>query len=63
MKKQRSMLLARLREQISSDDITKVLIGHLGIDQDTFIDEHMKKHREIVDVIRQNLAAQDKILT
>jgi len=57
------MLLARLREQISSDDITKVLIGHLGVDQDTFIDEHMKKHREIVDVIRQNLAAQDKILT
>jgi len=63
MKKQRSMLLARLREQISNDDITKVLIGHLGVDQDTFIDEHMKKHREIVDVIRQNLAAQDKILT
>ena len=63
MKMQRSTLLARLREQIGSDDITKVLIGHLGVDQDTFIDEHMKKHREVVDVIRQNLTAQDKILT
>ena len=63
MKKQRSSCLVRLREQISGDDITKTLIGHLGSDQSAFIEEHMKKHRDIVDIIRQNLTAQDKILT
>lgn len=63
MKMQRSSFLARLREQISGDDITKSLIGHLGSDQSAFIEEHMKKHCDVVDIIRQNLAAQDKILT
>ena len=56
------MLIGQLREQINSGDITKTLIGHLGSDKDVFINEHMKRHRELADIIRQNLAAQDNIL-
>lgn len=56
------MLAKQLRDQINSDDITKALIGHLGSDQETFIEEHMKRHREIADIIWKNLSAQERIL-
>lgn len=56
------MLVGQLREQINGDDITKTMVGHLGSDKEAFISEHMKRHRELADIIRQNLAAQDNIL-
>lgn len=57
------MLTMQLREQMDGDDITKLLIGHLGSDMEAFIDEQMKRHRDIADIVQQNLTAQDKILT
>ena len=62
MRQQRRMLVGQLREQINSDDITKTMVGHLGSDKEVFISEHMKRHREVADIIRQNLSAQDNIL-
>lgn len=62
MRQQRRMLIGQLREQINSDDITKTMVGHLGSDKEVFISEHMKRHRELADIIRQNLSAQDNIL-
>ena len=47
---------------MSSDDITKNLVGHVGVEADSFIEEHMKRHKEVAEIIRQNLAAQDNIL-
>ncbi len=63
MQQQRKMLVGQLRDQINSDDITKNLVGHLGTESDVFIEEQMKKHKEISDLIRQNLSAQDNILS
>ena len=54
--------MGQLRDQINKDDITKTLIGHLGSDKETFIDEKMRRHREIGDIIRKNLTAQENIL-
>lgn len=62
MKKQRRALIGQLRDQINREDITKTLIGHLGADKEVFIDEQMKPHREIADIIRKNLDAQNNIL-
>ena len=63
MQQQRKMLTCQLRGQISSDDITKNLVGHIGTEADTFIEKQMKKHREVADLIQQNLAAQENILS
>ena len=62
MKTQRLTLLARLHEGMDKDDVTRVLIGHIGSDMDVVIEEHMRPHRDCVELIRQNLSAQDKIL-
>ena len=62
MKQQRMTLMSQLRDQMNKEDITKTLIGHVGKSMDGFIDEHMKKHRECAEVIRLNLAAQERIL-
>ncbi len=62
MKKQRKALIGQLRDQINRDDITKTLIGHLGSDKEVFISEQMRQHREIADIVRKNLEAQEKIL-
>ncbi len=62
MKKQRRALIGQLRDQINRDDITKTLIGHLGADKELFIDEQMRPHREIADIIHKNLNAQNNIL-
>ena len=62
MMKQRQVLVSRFREQMSHDDITKNLVGHLGNDQEVFMEDHMKQFKELATIIRQNLAAQDNIL-
>lgn len=62
MTKQRQMLVSQFREQMSHDDITKNLVGHLGNDQEMFMEDHMKQFKEIANVIRQNLTAQENIL-
>ena len=55
--------MGQLRGQIKSDDITKNLVCHLGTDAEGFIEEQMKKHKELADIVRKNLAAQDNILS
>lgn len=62
MTKQRQVLVSRFREQMSSDDITKNLVGHLGNDQEVFMEDHMKQFKELATIVRQNLAAQENIL-
>lgn len=62
MTKQRQMLVSRFREQMSHDDITKNLVSHLGNDQEMFMEDHMRQFKEIANVIRQNLTAQENIL-
>lgn len=62
MKEQRHLLLTQLREQISRDDIVHVMIGENTSTQDAVIEEHLEKPREMADIIRQNLMAQDNIL-
>ena len=62
MRQQRLTLVSRFREQMSKDDITKNVVGHLGSDQESFLEEHMKQFKELASIIRQNLAAQENIL-
>ena len=62
MKQQRAQLMRQLREQIGSDDITRVIIGESSSNQDSVFEEHLQKHRDSADIIRQNLSAQDNIL-
>lgn len=62
MKEQRQSLVGQLRDQMNSDDILHVVIGETATSQETVIEEHVKRHREMADVIRQNLTAQENIL-
>ena len=52
--------MTQLRDQINNDDITRLMIGEAN--QDSIMEEHLAKHRDKADLIRQNLAAQDNIL-
>ena len=63
MSAQRRMLHGQLRDQMNNDDITKNLVGRLGNEADSFIEEHMKRHRDLADILRQNLVAQENILS
>ena len=62
MTKQRQTLVLRFREQLNHDDITKNLVGHLGNDQEVYMEDHMKHFKELATIIRQNLTAQENIL-
>lgn len=62
MRDQRETLVVQLRQQMNSDDILHVMIGETTNTQDNVIDEHIQKHRETADLIRQNLSAQDNVL-
>ena len=62
MTRQRQTLVARFRQEMSGDDITRHLVGHLGSDQEVFLEEHMRQFKEVATTIRQNLTAQDNIL-
>ena len=62
MKDQRELLVGQLRQQMNSDDILHVMIGETSNTQYTVIEEHIQKHRDMADIIRQNLYAQDNIL-
>lgn len=65
MKQQRQLLVQKLRDQMKSDDITRELIGEMGSaggGQSTVMEEHLLPHRQVADLIRQNLSAQENIL-
>ena len=63
MTSQRRMLVAQLRDQMSNDDITKNLVGHIGNEADSFVEDRMKRHRDLAEIVRQNLVAQENILS
>ncbi|CAH0393687.1 unnamed protein product [Bemisia tabaci] len=62
MKRQRSMLNNQLRESICNDDITNTLIIKQNEDHEKIFAEELKKHDKIIQLIDQNLAAQENIL-
>ena len=62
MKQQRALLVTQLRDHMNSDDITRVMIGESPTNQDSVIQDHLQKHRQVADIIRQNLTAQDNVL-
>ena len=77
MKKQRETLVQDLRKKIEADDITKLvlmrrqenhkvrmklfLIYSFLLSQSLFSDQ-LKKHEELINIIKQNCTAQDNIL-
>ncbi|KAG8036686.1 hypothetical protein G9C98_004008 [Cotesia typhae] len=65
MQKQRSELYLKLKESISQDNLTRILVTATAESTplDTLFAEHLKKHQSLVDLIDQNLLAQDNILT
>ena len=63
MTRQRHNLVSQFREQMTRDDITKNLVGHLDSDKDSFMEDRMRQFKELASVIRHNLSAQENILT
>ncbi|CAD5122815.1 DgyrCDS11220 [Dimorphilus gyrociliatus] len=63
MVKQRKLLETSLRDAIHSDDITKVIAGKGGTqDQEEYFRTELKKHDENLNLLRQNIGAQTNIL-
>lgn len=62
MKEQRQLLVIQLRDQMSNANILHAMIGESNNTQDAVIEEHLQRPREMADVIRQNMAAQENIL-
>ncbi|KAJ9584232.1 hypothetical protein L9F63_021437, partial [Diploptera punctata] len=62
MRKKRAMLVAQLRESVCQDDITHQLVTHTGESLDAVFSQEMEKHQTYVNLIEQNLIAQDNIL-
>ncbi|XP_011310093.1 tyrosine-protein phosphatase non-receptor type 23 isoform X2 [Fopius arisanus] len=65
MQRQRSDLHAKLRESISQDNLTRLLVTATAesVPLDALFSEQLEKHQSLVDLIEKNLAAQDNILT
>ncbi|EDV21126.1 uncharacterized protein TRIADDRAFT_60390 [Trichoplax adhaerens] len=62
MKKQRSNLEGNLREALNEDDITSMIVTQTNKDSTDIFHEQIQKHDSLVNVIRQNLAAQERII-
>ncbi|XP_076808159.1 tyrosine-protein phosphatase non-receptor type 23-like isoform X2 [Clavelina lepadiformis] len=63
MEQQRQTLVAQLRSQLEEDDVTSSLMTKPGVDSEDLFQEELKKHDTLVGYIRQNLTAQENILT
>eukprot|EP00795_Rhopilema_esculentum_P013497 gene13497-4376_t len=62
MKNQRATVEKQFRDQLNKDDITSLLVIKEDGNQENFFKDQLKKHDEMVAIIRQNLSAQDNIL-
>ncbi|CAF3354792.1 unnamed protein product [Rotaria socialis] len=62
MKKQRETLLNDIRKNIHEDDITKLVLMQRQENHKGLFTEQVKKHEELVNIIKQNCTAQDNIL-
>ncbi|XP_034942485.1 tyrosine-protein phosphatase non-receptor type 23 isoform X2 [Chelonus insularis] len=65
MQRQRSDLYSKLRDSISQDNLTRLLVTATADSAplDTLFAEQLEKHQSLVNLIDQNLAAQENILT
>jgi len=63
MKMQRKDFEKQLREELSKDDVTSLLVIKEDGNQEEFFKNQLAKHDAKLAMIRQNLAAQDNILT
>ncbi|KAK7498289.1 hypothetical protein BaRGS_00010549 [Batillaria attramentaria] len=61
MKSQRATLEQQFREQIQKDDITSVLVAQES-SKESIYEAQLKKHDNVIGLIRQNVAAQSNIL-
>ncbi|XP_012529695.1 tyrosine-protein phosphatase non-receptor type 23 [Monomorium pharaonis] len=64
MRMQRLDLLTKLRDQIVQDDLTRLLVTVTSesVSLDRLFSDQLSKHQSLVNLIEQNLAAQDNIL-
>ncbi|OQV15126.1 Tyrosine-protein phosphatase non-receptor type 23 [Hypsibius exemplaris] len=63
MKAQRQSILADLKAQLDGDDITKRILIPKADQLDTFLGEELKKHDERLGYLKQNMEAQDELLS
>ncbi|KAK0088528.1 hypothetical protein PV325_011727 [Microctonus aethiopoides] len=65
MQRQRSELYSKLRDSISQDNLTRILVTATAesTSLDTLFSEQLEKHQSLVNLIDQNLAAQDNVLS
>ncbi|UJR31730.1 hypothetical protein I4U23_019210 [Adineta vaga] len=62
MKKQREILMKDLRKRIENDDITKLVLMRRQENHKSLFSDQLKKHEELIDIIKQNCIAQDTVL-
>lgn len=62
MRVQRSQLYAQLSENIQNDDITAQLVAWGDEDVDKLFKSELAKHEQLINIIEQNLVAQENIL-
>ncbi|CAF1153019.1 unnamed protein product [Adineta ricciae] len=62
MKKQRETLVQDLRKKIEVDDITKLVLMRRQENHKSLFSDQLKKHEELINIIKQNCTAQDNIL-
>ncbi|XP_063977108.1 tyrosine-protein phosphatase non-receptor type 23 isoform X3 [Diachasmimorpha longicaudata] len=65
MQRQRSDLHSKLRDSIAQDNLTRLLVTATAesVPLGALFSEQLEKHQSLVDLINQNLTAQDNILT
>ncbi|GAV04367.1 hypothetical protein RvY_14655 [Ramazzottius varieornatus] len=62
MKNQRQSFLRDLRNSLQNDDITKRILASSDDNLSAFMDEELKKHSGIIQLLEQNMSAQEKIM-
>ncbi|UJR14946.1 hypothetical protein I4U23_001927 [Adineta vaga] len=62
MKNQRETLLTDFRKKIHDDDITKLVLMQRQENHKNLFTDQVKKHEELINIIKQNCVAQDNIL-
>ncbi|CAF0803217.1 unnamed protein product [Didymodactylos carnosus] len=62
MRKQREQLINDFRKKIHEDDITTLMIIRRQDSHKNLFVEQLKKHEELINIIKQNCAAQENIL-
>ncbi|KAI1703561.1 BRO1-like domain-containing protein [Ditylenchus destructor] len=62
MRQQRSKFIQTISEDLERDEIDRKALAERDLDPARLFERELKKHTKIVDLIKQNLSAQDNIL-